>query len=63
MVGVAVNGMKPEMYYFDEDYARLQASLDASLPNERVNFQWRGNRAVVTTTGVNNVGKLYHFDT
>lgn len=63
VVGVAVNGMKPEMYYFDEDYARLQASLDASLPGEHVEFQWRGNRAVVVTTGVNNVGKLYYFDT
>ncbi|MYM82278.1 prolyl oligopeptidase family serine peptidase [Duganella sp. FT50W] len=63
VVGVTVNGMKPERYYFDEDYARLQASLDASFPGQQVYFQWRGNHAIVTTVGVNNVGKLYYFDT
>nr|WP_308494687.1 prolyl oligopeptidase family serine peptidase [Duganella lactea] len=55
--------MKPERYYFDEDYARLQASLDASFPGQQVYFQWRGKHAIVTTVGVNNVGKLYYFDT
>lgn len=63
VVGVSVNGMKPELYYFDEEYARLQATLDASFPGQQVYFQWRGNHAIVTTTGVNNVGKLYYFDT
>jgi len=63
VVGVSVDGMKPEMYYFDEDYARLQATLDASLPGERVQFQWNGNHAVVAASSTNNVGKLYHFDT
>ncbi|OFA08082.1 S9 family peptidase [Duganella phyllosphaerae] len=63
VVGVSVQGMKPEMYYFDEDYARLQAMLDASLPGERVRFQWSGTHAVVFTSSTSNVGKLYHFDT
>jgi hypothetical protein len=50
LVGVAVDGMKPEIYYFDAEYAKLQATLDASFPGQRVNFQWRGNRVVVSTT-------------
>ncbi|MBJ7313192.1 prolyl oligopeptidase family serine peptidase [Rugamonas sp. CCM 8940] len=63
IIGVLAVGMKEEIYYFDADYARLQATLDASLPGQNVHFQWRGERAVVTTTGDNNVGKLYVFDT
>lgn len=63
IIGVQVDGMKPTKHYFDAEYARLQASLNASLPNEEVNFQWRGDHAVVSTTGVDNVGKLYLFDT
>lgn len=63
IVGVYVDGMKPAKQYFDADYARLQALLNASFPNEEVNFQWRGDHAVVSTTSVNNVGKLYLFDT
>ncbi len=63
LVGVAVDGMKPEIYYFDAEYAKLQATLDASFPGQRVNFQWRGNRVVVSTTGDQNVGKVYLYDT
>lgn len=63
IIGVWVDGMKRVKHYFDPEYARLQASLNASLPNEEVNFQWRGDHAVVSTTSVNNVGKLYLFDT
>lgn len=63
LVGVRVDAMTPELYYFDADYAKMQATLDASFPGQRVNFQWAGNRAVVTTSGDNNVGKTYFFDT
>ncbi|WP_143450285.1 S9 family peptidase [Janthinobacterium sp. BJB446] len=63
IIGVQVDGMKTTKHYFDPEYARLQASLNASLPNEEVNFQWRGDHAVVTATSVNNVGKVYLFDT
>ncbi|MCC7697796.1 S9 family peptidase [Janthinobacterium sp. EB271-G4-7A] len=63
IIGVQVDGMKSTKHYFDPEYARLQASLNASLPNEEVNFQWRGDHAVVSATGVNNVGKLYLFNT
>ncbi len=63
LIGVAVDAMKPETIFFDADYAKLQASLNASFPDQMVNFQWRGKRAVVTTSGTNNVGSAYLFDT
>ncbi len=63
LVGVNVNGMKPEIYYFDADYAKLQATLNASFPGQEVSYQLRGKRAVVFTRGDNNVGKAYLYDT
>jgi dipeptidyl aminopeptidase/acylaminoacyl peptidase len=63
MIGLAVSGMKEEIYYFDEDYAKLYAKLAASFPGEEVNFQWAGDRAVVVTSGANNVGKFFFYDT
>jgi dipeptidyl aminopeptidase/acylaminoacyl peptidase len=63
LIGVAVDAMKPETIFFDSEYAKLQASLNASFPGQMVNFQWRGKRAVVTTRGDNNVGAAYLFDT
>ena len=63
LVGVFFEALKSEKYYFDADYARLQATLDASLPGQEVSFQWRGDRAIVMARGDNNPGKLYFFDT
>ena len=63
LVGLTVEDMKPETIFFDADYAKLQASLNASFPGQRVNFQWRGKRAVVSTTGDQNTGAVYLFDT
>ena len=63
IIGMNVSAMKDEMYYFDEDYARLQATLNASLPGQDVRFSWRGDRVVVFASGDNNVGKIYFFDT
>ncbi|MFZ2999669.1 MAG: prolyl oligopeptidase family serine peptidase [Undibacterium umbellatum] len=60
--GVAVNGMKPEMIYFDEEYARLDATLKASFPGQDVNFQWSGKNVIVFVSGENNVGSTYFFD-
>ncbi|WP_181373229.1 S9 family peptidase [Massilia glaciei] len=62
IIGMRVNGMKPETYYFDEDYARMQATLNASLPGQDVTFSWRGERVVLVARGDNNVGKVYFFD-
>lgn len=62
LVGVFFNAMKPEKYYFDEDYARLQATLDASFPGQRVDFQWRGERVLVQAGQDANPGKLYFYD-
>ncbi len=63
LVGVRVDGMKPEIYYFDTEYAKLQATLNASFPGQEVSYQLRGKRAVVFTRGDNNVGKAYLYDT
>lgn len=63
IIGITVQGLTTEKYYFDADYAQLQATLDASFPGQEVDFQWRGNRAVVIAHGDNNVGKAYLFDT
>lgn len=63
IIGLAVDGMKTEMYYFDEDYARMQATLNASLPGQDVRFSWRGDRAVVFASSPTQVGKIYFFDT
>jgi dipeptidyl aminopeptidase/acylaminoacyl peptidase len=61
--GAVITGMKDEYVYFDEAYAKIQASLNASFPNEDVYFSLRGNRAIVTTSSVNNVGTVYFYDT
>jgi dipeptidyl aminopeptidase/acylaminoacyl peptidase len=61
--GALVTGMKNEIIYFDETYAKIQASLNASFPNEEVYFSLRGNRAIVTTSSTNNVGTVYLYDT
>jgi dipeptidyl aminopeptidase/acylaminoacyl peptidase len=63
IVGTVVDGMKPEVIYFDQDYAQLQATFDASFPGQEVSFSWRGKSAIVTTRGVDNVGTTYFYDT
>lgn len=63
IIGVYVEGMKSEIIYFDEEYAKLQATLNASFPGQEVYFSWSGKNAVVTTTGEQNVGSIYFFDT
>ena len=61
--GVAVDGMKPETIYFDDDYARLDATLKASFPGQDIDFQWSGKNVIVFTRGDNNYGSVYFFDT
>jgi len=63
LVGVAFESMKPEMYFFDEEYARVEAAMRASFPNQYVNIQLRGKRAIVTVYSETNLGKVYLYDT
>lgn len=63
LVGVNVEAMKPESIYFDEDYAKLDASLRASFPGQKVFFEWRGKNVIVYVRGDNNVGSAYFYDT
>ena len=44
IVGVAYDGMKPGVAWFDDDWARLQATVDATLPG-RMNLLSRGTEA------------------
>lgn len=63
LIGVSVDGMLPEMIYFDDDYAKLDATLRASFPGQEVSFQWSGKNAVVVVRSDNNVGSVYFYDT
>jgi dipeptidyl aminopeptidase/acylaminoacyl peptidase len=63
IIGLSFPGMVDEMYYFDEDYAKLQATLDASLPGQHVSFSWRGSRVVAAAHSDTQPGQIYFFDT
>lgn len=62
IVGTLAEGMTAEMIYFDEDYAKIDATLKASFPGQQVNFSWSGNNIVVFVSGDQNVGKVYLYD-
>ncbi|MFZ6758100.1 S9 family peptidase [Undibacterium sp. Ji50W] len=63
LIGVRVEGMLPDMIYFDDDYAKLEATLKASFPGQEATFQWSGKNVVVAVRGDNNVGSVYFYDT
>jgi dipeptidyl aminopeptidase/acylaminoacyl peptidase len=64
LVGVTVEGMKYDTYYFDEERAKMHAMFAATFPGDDIsNFQVAGGRAIVVTSGPNNVGKFYLYDT
>ncbi len=62
VVGIRVNAMKRERIYFDEDYAKMDATLKASFPGQNVGFSWSGDNVVVFVSGDNNVGSVYLYD-
>jgi dipeptidyl aminopeptidase/acylaminoacyl peptidase len=61
VVGVAVDAMKPETYYFDEDYARLQATIDSALPDTVNVVRNRGDHALVVSYSDVNPGDVYLY--
>jgi dipeptidyl aminopeptidase/acylaminoacyl peptidase len=63
IIGIGFQSMADELYYFDEDYAKMQATLDASLPGQHVSFSWRGDHVVAATHSASNPGQIYFFDT
>ncbi|MFC5476784.1 S9 family peptidase [Massilia suwonensis] len=63
IVGIGFRSMVDELYYFDEDYARMQATLDASLPGQKVSFSWRGDHVVAVAHSATQPGQIYFFDT
>ncbi len=62
IVGAPVAAMKPEYVYFDEDYARLDATFRASFPGQEYFFQWSGDSVVVYTYSASNPGSVYFYD-
>jgi len=62
VVGVNINGMQDETYYFDEKYAKVDASLKAALPGYDIQFFLRGDRALVWASGPHDYSKIYLFD-
>jgi dipeptidyl aminopeptidase/acylaminoacyl peptidase len=63
IVGIGFQSMADELYYFDEDYAKMQATLDASLPGQHVSFSWSGDHVVAATHSSSQPGQIYFFDT
>ncbi|PXX43074.1 S9 family peptidase [Undibacterium pigrum] len=63
LLGSVVDAMKPEIIFFDDDYAKMQATLKASFPGQEVSFQWSGKNVVVFVRGDNHVGAVYFYDT
>jgi dipeptidyl aminopeptidase/acylaminoacyl peptidase len=63
IIGIGFESMVDEMYYFDEDYAKMQATLDASLKGQKVAFSWRGDHVVAVAHSDTQPGQVYFFDT
>ncbi|MBV1775012.1 S9 family peptidase [Burkholderiaceae bacterium DAT-1] len=62
VIAVLVNALMPEMYYFDEERANLQAQIDAVLPG-RINYiQVAGKRAIVYSQAETDMGRVYFMD-
>jgi dipeptidyl aminopeptidase/acylaminoacyl peptidase len=65
IVGVAYDGAKPGAAWFDDDYARVQKTIDAALP-DRMNEIRRadaGPRALVFSYSDTDPGSYYLYDT
>ncbi|QNA88168.1 S9 family peptidase [Massilia sp. Dwa41.01b] len=63
IIGIGFESMIQEKYYFDADYAKMQATLDASLPGQQVSFSWRGDHVVAVAYSAAQPGQIYFFDT
>ncbi|MFC4161059.1 S9 family peptidase [Chitinimonas lacunae] len=65
IVGLRVEGLKDEVYYFDDDYANLQGSLDAHFKTTFNGLQWRGDTVLVASRSETDPGRysLYHTKT
>jgi dipeptidyl aminopeptidase/acylaminoacyl peptidase len=62
VIGAAIDAMKPEVYYFDQDYADLQGLFDVSLKGTVNSLQKRGDRVLVTASSSTDPGQVYLYD-
>lgn len=64
LIGIYVDADKPQVVWFDEHMARVQATLDATLPNRTNLIQRSGNsrRFLVNSFSDLEPGRFYIFD-
>jgi dipeptidyl aminopeptidase/acylaminoacyl peptidase len=64
LVGIRVDGDRPETVWLDESYAKIQATLDATLPNRTNTFSGTGRskRFLVSSYSDTSPGRFLLFD-
>jgi hypothetical protein len=62
VMGVTYQADRPDTIWFDEDWARLQKSVDAALPARTNAIAGGGNRALVRSYSDTDPGTYYLFD-
>jgi dipeptidyl aminopeptidase/acylaminoacyl peptidase len=64
LVGIRVDGDRPETVWLDESYAKIQATLDATLPNRTNIFSGTGRskRFLVSSYSDTSPGRFLLFD-
>jgi dipeptidyl aminopeptidase/acylaminoacyl peptidase len=62
VIGLTYQADRPGVAWFDEDWARLQKSVDAALPGRRNLLAGAGTRALVMSYSDTDPGTYYLFD-
>lgn len=62
IVGLSIDAMKPEQYYFDQAYADLQGAIDDALPAADNVLQKRGDKVLVISHSDVNPGEAFLYD-
>ena len=63
VVGLSIDAMKTENYFFDDEYAGLYATFEATFKDMDVGMQKRGDRVMVFAGSSTDPGQLYMYDT
>lgn len=63
IVGLTYEADRPGTVWFDDEWARLQATVDASLPGKMNKITRAGNRALVSSYSDTDPGSYYMLDT
>jgi len=62
VVGVRYDGPRPGTAWFDDDWARLQKTIDTALPGHMNTFSRAGGRALVYSYSDTDPGSYYLYD-